>query len=125
MINNISDVNKAHSTQTKHNEKTPEDVYIGREGTEDDRNKLLTNYDTNLADPNALKNGSEEELAAETDSGASDLDDLSAAIQEDPPIQEAPVQEAPLARRLNNVRNFLSNSHINNCPKFPKFISFV
>ena len=90
------------------------DVYIGQEGIEEDRNKLLAINDNDLADPKALENSSEEneeEFSAETDGEASDL-------EEAPPIQEAPVQEAPVqeaprvqVRHFNNVRNSLNDSH--------------
>ena len=116
LINNISDgVNKAHLAQTAHNEKTAEDVYIGREGTKEDRNQLLSIYDNDLADPKALEKSSEddeEELAAETDGEASDLEEatpIQEAVQE-APVQEAPLQEAPRVRHFN-VRNSLNNSH--------------
>ena len=42
-------VTKAHLAQTAHNKTTAEDIYIGREGTSEDRDQLLSIYCDDLS----------------------------------------------------------------------------
>ena len=78
--NNSKSVNKAHLAQTAHGAKTEEDVYIGREGSEEDRNELLLIYNKDLPeDPESIENDKE---AEEQPASVSDSETLTTIMKQ-------------------------------------------
>ena len=103
----ISDgVNKAHLAQTAHGEKTAEDIYIGKEGSEKDREELLKIYDKDLFSTTQTESDDEEEA------DAVDSDSEPEKEPKETPLNNSG-QESSLVRRFNLIRNSLSCSNSN------------
>ena len=65
-------ITKAHFAQTGHTEKTAEDLYIGREGSEEDRRQLLKIYESDLI--NGVDGIAEDDNGMATDESSDDSD---------------------------------------------------
>ena len=103
----ISDgVNKAHLAQTAHGEKTAEDIYIGKEGSEKDREEILKIYDQDLFSTTQTESDDEEEAEAV------DSDSEPEEESNETPLNNS-VQESPFVRRFNLIRNSLNCSNSN------------
>ena len=107
-------VTKAHLAQTAHNKTTAEDIYIGREGTSEDRDQLLSIYCDDLSSDIPPEEAEE----AEVDDKESDVESDFEAPEEPHPIDpqtpmETPICSEPIVRRFNAIRPSVNLTPIN------------
>ena len=110
-------VTKAHLAQTAHNKTTAEDIYIGREGTSEDRDQLLSIYCDDLSSDIPPEEAEEAE-EAEVDDKESDVESDFEAPEEPHPIDpqtpmETPICSEPIVRRFNAIRPSVNLTPIN------------
>ena len=110
-------VTKAHLAQTAHNKTTAEDIYIGREGTSEDRDQLLSIYCDDLSSDNPEPEEAEEAEEA-VDDKESDVSDFEEPEEQHPIDPQTPMEtpicsNEPIVRRFNAIRPSVNVTPIN------------
>ena len=94
--------------QTAHNKTTAEDIYIGREGTSEDREELLSIYCNDLSSENKEPDEVEETPEDVESDKNSDLSEFESPKKQRPspamPLETLLPTNEPVVRRFNMVR---------------------
>ena len=126
--NHSEGVSKAHFAQTGHCEKTAQDIYIGKEGTMEDRMAILDVYQQDLLSGEALSQENMYEEASDSEESEDSMDEEDSITstnqrkrnEDEPSSSITSTNCIPNKRKRNEDEPSSSSATPLKTPKFPK-----